>query len=458
MTDAPLDAAAERRALRARILSLTWPVVLQNVARTLMLVVDTRMVRHLGTGALASMQMAGPLAHFLVEIFSALGIGAVATIARAAGEGDERKLRRTAAAALVVALVAGVVLVVPCVLWLPSAAQLYRSPGNEAACDGAARYLLAIAAAVPFLLLESAAGAAMRASGDSRTPFALALLGNAVNILGNWLLIDGHWGAPALGIFGAGVATAAGFAVQGLLGAALLFTGGTRIRLGFSDLAEVPREAYRSLARVAVPALVEPVLIRSGFLVFVGAITTLGEGATAAHRAAVTVESLSFMPGYGFSIACSAIVGQCLGAGRPDQAETALRESTKLAVLLMSLLGVVFLVAAGPLVAFFLPPTGADEATRLGALVLRIAAIEQPMLAAAMVLRGALRGAGDTRSSLVVGALCIWGIRVPLAWALAFPGGLGLVGIWITMIVDWTAQMLLFGWLVRRGRWKSLRF
>ena len=123
----------------------------------------------------------------------------------------------------------------------------------------------------------------------------------------------------------------------------------------------------------------------------------------------------------------------------------------------MSAIGVVFLFAAVPLVRLFLRGPEAEPAVRAAALCLAISAFEQPFLALSMALGGALRGAGDTRSPVLVAVVGVWAVRVPLAWLLAVPAGLGIVGIWMTMIVDWAARTAIFWVLFRRGRWKSIK-
>ena len=163
------------------------------------------------------------------------------------------------------------------------------------------------------------------------------------------------------------------------------------------------------------------------------------------------------MPGFGVAVAVSAVVGQFLGAGRPDRAERGLREGARMALLLMSTIGAVFLLFPRPMVGLFLPGPEGASAAQVAALCLMIAALEQPFMALAMTFAGGLRGAGDTRSPVLVAAIGVWGVRVPLAWALAFPAGLGLTGIWITMIADWAVRSALFAVILRRGRWKNLK-
>ena len=445
-----------RRAdLRREILRLTWPIILQNLFRTFMIIVDTAMVGRLGTPALASMAVIGPIGYSLIAILMSVGVGTIATVARAAGAKDRAKEEQEAATSVLLALGAGLLLVGPAILLIPRLAGLFEVPGDPSVAENARAYLVYFAAAIPGLLLENAASAVLRGSGDTRTPMMFAIGANVLNVLGNYMLIFGNFGAPRMGVPGSGLSTAICYTLQGILLTAFLFRAGPGARLALASFRKVTRASVDRLARVTGPALVEPLLLQTGFLIYSKSVTLLGTVPVAAHRAAITVESLSFMPGYGFSVACSALVGQYLGAGQPDRATQTIRESVFLAALFMGLLGILFVSIPGTLLTFFIPSD--PEAVRMGAICLMIAAIEQPLMGAAMSFAGALRGAGDTRSPMLVGAVSVWLVRVPLAWILAFPAGLGLYGLWITMVADWGFRTAWFAWIVRRGRWKSVR-
>ena len=175
----------------------------------------------------------------------------------------------------------------------------------------------------------------------------------------------------------------------------------------------------------------------------------------AAHRVALAVESLTFMGGYGFVMAASGLVGQALGEGRPDKADAALRECGRLALAVMVPMGLLFLAFPGVFTRVFAP--GLPAVAGLAAACVRIAGVNQPFMALAMTLAGGLRGAGDTRSPVATAVVGVWLVRVPLAWALAYPAGLGLRGIWITMIVDWAARTAVLGAVYLRGRWKAIK-
>src|SRR5688572_13993740 len=158
-----------RTALRLEILRLAWPVVLQNLFRTFMIVVDTAMVGRLGTAALASMSVIGPIGYSMIAVLMALGVGTIATVARAHGEGDPVKREREAATSILVALIVGLLLVVPMALLLPRLVEFLKVPGDPAIEEHARRYLFFFALAMPGLLLENAASAILRGSGDTRT-------------------------------------------------------------------------------------------------------------------------------------------------------------------------------------------------------------------------------------------------------------------------------------------------
>jgi putative MATE family efflux protein len=406
---------------------------------------------------MAAMGVVGPVAHTITSVLSALSVGTIAIVARAWGEGDRAKQEREAAASLAVGFVLGAPLAVVGFFLLPEFARIFPVPDAPDVLGMAQGFLRYEGASLVFFCVYAAATGILRAAG--RTAFAMVatLAANVLNIFLNWVLIYGNLGAPRMGVAGSALATASALAFECVLVVAYLSSRRSPIPLGVASFRAVTRESLARLVRVSIPAAIEPVILQSGFLIYNRIITELGVVAMAAHRAAITVESLTFMPGWGFAVAGSAVVGQFLGARRPDKAEAGFRASARISTYLMSTIGVLFLFAAVPLVRLFLRGPGAEPAVGAAALCLAISAFEQPFLALSMALGGALRGAGDTKSPVLVAVVGVWGVRVPLAWALAFPAGLGLTGIWLTMIADWAVRTAIFSTLFRRGRWKSIK-
>ena len=447
----PLD----RAALRREVWRQAWPLVLQNLSRMVMLWVDTAFAGRLDRSAQAAMGVAGPISYVVVSVLAALSVAAVATVARAWGEGDRAKQEGEAAAAALAAAVVGVPATLLGLWALPALATLLPVAGSPGVTVAAQAFLRWEAAALFFLCLDLAASGILRGAGRTAVPMAAAVAANALNVVLAWILMFGHLGAPRLGLEGAGMATAAAMTLQGLLTFGWLWTPGSPIRLRISSFARTGRDALGRLLRVAGPAAVEPLVLQGGFLAFTKIVTGLGETAVAAHRTALTVESLTFMGGYGFVMAAAGLVGQALGEGRPDKARAVLQECLRLSMTVMVGVGIFFLAVPELLVRIFVP--GLPAVAALSASCLRIAAFDQPFMAVGMTLAGGLRGAGDARTPALTAVVGVWLVRVPLAWLLAFPAGLGLQGIWITMIVDWAARSAVLGWAARRGRWTSIK-
>jgi putative MATE family efflux protein len=447
----------ERASIRREVARQAWPVVLQMLLKTLMFYVDTYMISGVGPEAMAAMGVVGPISYTLVAVLSALSVGTIATVARAWGEGDRNKQEREASAAVVLAFLIGVPLTAVGLLILPGMAELFRVPGSPAVTRMAQGFLRIEASIFLFFCLDAVATGILRAAGKTVLPMVVTLGANLLNIFLNWVLIYGNLGAPRLEVAGAALATSISLSLQGAILFLSLWLPRSPVRLSLGGIRGVTRDSIGRLVRVSLPAGVEPVILQSGFLLYNKAITQLGVTPMAAHRAAITVESLTFMPAYGFAVAGSAVVGQFLGAGQPERADAALRECGWLSMWLLSMVGAAFFFCAEPLVRIFLHGPEESETVAAAAMCLRISAFEQPFMALAMALGGGLRGAGDTKSPVIVGFLGVWGVRVPLAWTLAFGAGFGLNGIWLTMIADWALRTVIFWVLYRRGGWKAIK-
>ena len=182
-------------------------------------------------------------------------------------------------------------------------------------------------------------------------------------------------------------------------------------------------------------------------------IAELGTVALAAHRIAVNVESLSFMPGLGVSVAISALVGQSLGARRPELAEASVQRGLMLSAVLMSTIGLLFFFLGRPIASVF---GATPQVLDLAGMAIQIAALEQPGLAAQFVIAGSLRGAGDTRSPFYVSIVGVTLFRVPVVYLLAIVLGWGLAGVWLGTALDWTARAITCYLLYRGGAWKRV--
>lgn len=449
-------------ALNRAIVRLAVPAVLENLLSTAVLFVDTLLVGRLNDpAALAAVGLSSSFLWIAQGIFMAVGVGALALVARAWGEGDRAEARRLAGQSITfsAALSAGVMLVMM-LLAEPFLRALLQDPDPaqaervlRMAVDYSHVMLSTAVLAYPRLVMS----AVMRAAGDTRTPMWITLLVNAANIALAVPLIYGLGPAPALGVIGAAVATACAQALGGLISLAALVRGWTPLHLSPRQLARQmvawDGQDVRRIWRLALPNVIESGIQRVGFITFIGIVSSLGTTAMAGHQIANAVESMAFMPAWGLAIAASTLVGQSLGARCVDIAEMATQRTAIFGVLSMVAMGALF-VPLGPWLASAFGAQG--EVLAQASLAVRISALELPVLALYMIYGGALRGAGDTRSPMFVSLIGAVFFRVAAVWTLAVGLGLGLAGVWLGTAVDWAGRALLMWLLYRRGAWKKL--
>lgn len=300
---------------------------------------------------------------------------------------------------------------------------------------------------VPFTVLIQVLSSILQGTGDTKTPM-YALLGvNLLHILIAYPLIYGKWGVPAWGLEGAawaaGGAEAAG-ALYLLRRCQALFKRSKRIRL----------DLIRSAWEIGAPVSGERILQQVGVMFYTKIVILYGTVSYAAHQVGLSIESFSFLPGYGFAIAAATMVGQSIGAGKYVRAKLENWEANRLAAMGMAMMGTAFFFFPYLLLRAF---TQDEAVVQLGTQFLRIVALLQIPLALTMVLAGSLRGAGDTRFILWATTIGMWGIRVPLAFLFGVWLKLGVVYVWMAMIADWTVRMVLLLWRYQSGRWRAIQ-
>ena len=413
-----------RPSARKRVFNLAWPVIGESFLETMLMVVDTWMVAQLSTAAVAGVGASVQVMFFIVAALSALGVGSNVLVAQAYGAGKLADAARLARQSIVWSLLLSIPLAI---LGFFLAAPVIGLFGVEAEVGRiGVEYLQVTMATVVALIVLMIGGGALRGLGDSQTPMRVTALANIVNIFLTYGLIFGIAGLPALGAVG----SAWGTFLSRLLAAALLLTVMWRGRQGVSIsgikgwLPEV--KVAMSVLRIGVPAALEQVLISAGLTIMTIIVASLGTAALASHRIAMNVLSLSFMPGFGFGIAATALVGQSFGARDPQQGAEATEIATLWAVIWMAAMGVVSFLFAVPLMRLF---SQEPDVVQGGAAAIRVVALAQPFWAVLFVQSGALRGLGNTGFPMRANAGGIW-TTVAIAWLVVTFFGGGIADVW----------------------------
>lgn len=438
--------------IRRKILSLAWPAVCEMMLYMLLDFVDVAFVGRLGAQSLAAVGLGAQIYFSILFVFSALSAGATALIARAVGSKDPERAGKTAGQALSLAVIVGLTVTLSVYLFTDVVVGLFRF--ETGVQDLAAVYIKTTGSVAAFGLVLFISNGIFRGAGLTRIPFYIAALTNVVNIAGDYVLIFGKFGFPALGVRGAALATASAQVIGCMVMVALLISGATMVRVRPRDFFRLgDRELTSVLLKLSAPAGIEEALMSLGRLIGSFMLAGLGTVPFAAHQVVITAESLSYMPGYGFAVAATSLVGQNLGAREPEQAYQHGLTAARLALVVMGVIALVFLVFPSVIIAIF---TRDPQVVGLGALCLRIAAFEQPAIALEMVLAGALRGAGDTHTPAMITVLSTWLLRIPLMYLSVYVFHLGLPAIWIITVFDWLVRASLVIIRYRRGKWQQI--
>lgn len=300
---------------------------------------------------------------------------------------------------------------------------------------------------IPFTVLLAVLSSILQGTGDTKTPMYAMIMVNVLHIAIAYPLIYGQWGLPAFGVKGAAVAVG----IAEATGSVYLFS---RCRTILKPSKRLRWDMLRTIWQVGAPVSGERIVQQAGILLYTKIVLIYGTVSYAAHQVGLSIESLSFLPGYGFAIAAATMVGQSIGAGKYTRAKLENWEANRLATFIMSAMGIVFFFFPYALLRAF---TSDEAVIELGTTFLKIVALLQVPLALTMVLAGSLRGAGDTRFIMIATMIGMWGVRIPIAFVAGYWLTLGVFYVWLAMIADWTLRMALMLWRYRSERWKSIR-
>ena len=450
MADDAVLGPPRRRTSRA-VWGLAWPVILAMLSESLVGLVDMVMVSRLGASAVAAVGTGGQILNAVSIVMSAVGTGTLAIVARHIGAGEPREASAITGQSIVTAATLATAVVLPVALFAP---ELVAAFGVEpaVATQGAAFTRLVMLSVVPGSVLF-VIGSALRGAGDTRTPLAISVVVNIVNVILNWILIFGHFGFPALGVRGSAIATTLAFTTGAAIALVLMMSHRGRLGLYAHDFR--PHLAtIRRVLKIGTPTALEQALMQLGFFIYLVFAVRYGTDAVAAYFIGVRILALSFLPGFGFAAAASALVGQNLGADQPEHARRAGWLASAMAVVLMTGAGILITLEAEPIARIFVnnPVVVANTVSFIVML-----GIAQPFMALDSTLSGALRGAGDTRFPLLTVLIAFYGVRLGLSWLVVSIGSLGLAWLWATLIGDYVMRALLKGWRFHAGAWATIR-
>ena len=430
-----------------KVLSLAIPSAINSLLDMLQVMSDLIMVGSISAYAIASVGLGLQSLMFMFAMLTMLHVGTSALLSRFIGA---KSFYRASIGLSTLLRFAFLISIPMMVVWYFASGYIYTILGTSSGVEELGReYVSVLTYMMPFVFIKLVFVSALNASGDTKTPMKLKIISIVLNILLNYILIFGHFGIDALGVYGAGVSTVFVNIFEFIVYLWLYL----RLKTRYFPTFKFNKRLLKRALRVGVPSSIERSLTFGSFMLFTGIITHYGTQALAGYQIGLRIEGLAFMPGIGFTIAAMALMGQGLGAKNPTQSREDVILVLKYASALMFILSFFMIFTPEMLVRVF---SSDDEVIREATLYLRVVGVSQIPLAVSFVISGALRGAGDSKIVLKINLISLWLIRIIPAFVLTWYFQ-NIIFVYIAMIADTTIKAI---WLYRRfdsGIWQKIK-
>ena len=439
------------------VLTLSIPSILQQIVVTAMEYIDAAMVGHIGASATASIGIVSSSTWLLHGMLAGLYMSFSIQVAQYLGADRQKDARGVLRQSILFNAVIG------CAAALFGIGISRFLPGwlgaEQSLRADASAYFAIWSASLPFAMAMGTYSSMLRSCGDALTPGLISVLTCVLDVIFNFFLINPTremqlfeqtvtvWGA-GLGVPGAALGTALATVISGALALAILLLRDGPLCIRKPGSWRITKACLQNLWKVGAPLAAERAALSSAQVLLIRVVSALGTTAVAANSLSVSAESLCYMAGYGIQDAALALVGQAVGANRRDMAKRFAWLCTAMGVGIMALTGAGMFFFAPQLMGIF---TADAAVIALGARVLRIEALAEPMFGASIVASGAMQGAGDSTGCFVLNLVSMWGIRLTLAVLLA--PRFGLVGVWFAMCAELCTRGALFLLRLARGKW-----
>ena len=428
---------------------LIIPLIIEQVLMALMGAVDTVMVTSIGSAAISGVSLVDSINTLVIDVFTALATGGSIICSQYLGRRDKSHAGNAARQVLLSAFALSSFVMVVCLVLRKWLLAVIFGTVEPAVMDSACTYFLVTAMSYPFIALFGASSALYRAAGNSRISMIISVSSNVLNIIGNTLLIY----VFRLGVLGAAISTLVSRVASSVAILICQFRPGQDIQLGkLTDIRPDFKVIWLVLC-IGLPTGIENSMFQLGKLVVQSTVSTLGTTAIAANAMVAILEMFSSKPSMAIGYGLTAIVGQCMGAGRLDEAKKYIKQLTILsAVVLFFTNWLIYFAAPGVAKISGMEP----ESEHMMISVLLVISILKPFLwPMAFTPMNGTRAAGDVKFNMIAASLSMWIFRVGLTTALCRFFGVGLIGIWCGYFVDWAVRSIVFSLRLKSDKWHS---
>ena len=430
---------------------LILPLVIEQGLSILVGMCDGVMVSSVGEAAISGVSLVDMINAVILVLFSALATGGAVVTSQFLGARQDRRAQESAGQLVLMSGTLGLAAMALCLMFARGLMQLFFGSIEEAVMEAGLTYLKITALSFPFIALYNAGAAIFRSMGNSRVSMNVSLLMNAINVCGNALCIYGL----KMDVAGVAIPTLVSRAVAAVVILILAAKPGQRVCLPRQDFFRVKPDMMGKILRIGIPSACENSIFQLGRLVVVSMIAVYGTTQTSANAVANTLDTLGIVIGQAMGLAMVTVVGQCVGAGDMAQVKYYVRKLMTWTYVAMAISNSLVLLFLDGLIGFYssLSPETAALARTLVQIHASFAILLWPT---SFVLPNALRAANDVKFTMFVGVGSMATFRVGISWVLCVQLGMGAVGVWFAMVLDWVCRVSLFLWRYLSGKWQTL--
>ncbi|MCR5095030.1 MAG: MATE family efflux transporter [Lachnospiraceae bacterium] len=439
---------------------MAWPAIVESFFVAFAGLVDSLMVSRMGSYAVAAVGLTTQPKFMGLSLFFAVNVSVSALVARRFGEKQRTDANKVFLTAVCFVIAAAVIMSTVLVLAADPIIRLCGSsnttPEDLATHEAAVTYFRIIMGGMIFNCLQMVINSAQRGAGNTRITMRTNVTSNVVNIILNYLLIEGHLGFPALGIVGAALATVLGTVVSSVMSILSIAGRDSFISIPYilSEKIRASLESLGSLIKLGYGIFFEQILMRIGFMATAVMAAKKGMDAMAAHQVGMNLMGLTFSFGDGLQAAAVALIGRSLGQGKPDLAKAYGRTCKAVGMMIAACLTLLYFFGARWLMSMFFRE---EHIVDIGVSIMRVIIFVVVFQITQVIYMGCLRGAGDTLYTAFAATMSVTVVRTLVSWLGGFVFGLGIVGIWLGVLADQVSRFTFASIRYRMGKWVQIK-
>lgn len=434
--------------MKRAVLLLSIPMVLEMLMESIFAVVDIYFVSKLGEDAVATVGITESVTTIVYSIAMGLSTATTALIARRIGEHKPRDAARVAVQAILTGFLISTLIAVPGIFWGPDILRLMGA--SDIIVKELSVYTQIILGSNGIIMLLFIINAILRSSGDAAMSMRVLWIANMINIFLDPMLIFGIGPFPELGIKGAAIATTTGRSIAVVYQFFLLFRAKRRIKVTLPDIRFQPQIIWQ-IIKLSLGGIGQSLIATTSWIGLVRIVAQFGSAVVGGYTLAIRIIMFALLPSWGISNAAATLVGQNLGAKKPDRAEKAVWLTGWINSGILLTLGIILVAFPATFIQLFVQE---GPMIQPGVQGLRIISYGFLFYGLGMVMVQSFNGAGDTMTPALINIVCFWIIEIPLAYLLAMPVAMEQSGVYIAIVIAESTMTLIAFLLFRRGRWK----